>query len=268
MPGKKAIPGIPFGSTVGDSLELVRKMWGMTGLPTIPSPANLAQMAVRLPQNLPNMVAPTLDLAELDKRIADLRAVEQWLELNVGMLRTTIQSLEVQRGTIATLKGIGGAVLSPVLKTKPEEDPQAAALAQQLAAWQAWQAAMQTQTAASPAAPAAEAAPEAAPAETTKRRRRSRAPRVVPAPLNPGVWWNAMQDQFARIAATAAAAAAEAAAEEDARARAAQPPAPAAPESEPEPATSTRRARKAAPLPAAGKTPAKATGQSRRRRPA
>jgi len=262
MPGKKAIPGIPFGSTVGDSLELVRKMWGMTGLPTIPSPANLAQMAVRLPQNLPNMVAPTLDLAELDKRIADLRAVEQWLQLNVGMLRTTIQSLEVQRGTIAALKGIGGAVLSPVLKAKAEEDPQAAALAQQLAAWQAWQAAMQAPTAASTAAAEPATEPEAAPAEPAKRRRRSRTARVVPAPLNPGVWWNAMQDQFARIAATAAAAAAEAAAEEDARARAAQPPAPAQPEPEPAP----RRPRKAAARPAASAKPVKTAGKARRSR--
>lgn len=209
MPGKKAIPGIPFGSTVGDSLDLVRKMWGMTGLPGIPSPTNLAQMAVRLPQNLPNMVAPTLDIGELEKRIADLKAVEQWLQLNVGMLRTTIQSLEVQRATIATLKGISGAVLPSMLKGKPEDAAAVAALQQQFAALQAMQ---QAAVAVPP--------PVAAEPDTPKRRvrRRPRSASVMPAPLNPGVWWNAMQDQFARIAATAAAAAAEAAAEEDAKA--------------------------------------------------
>lgn len=211
MPGKKAIPGIPFGSTVGDSLDLVRKMWGMTGLPGIPSPTNLAQMAVRLPQNLPNMVAPTLDIGELEKRIADLKAVEQWLQLNVGMLRTTIQSLEVQRATIATLKGISGAVLPSMLKGKPEDAATVAALQQQFAALQAMQQA---------AAAVPPPVPVAAEPETPKRRvrRRPRPASMMPAPLNPGVWWNAMQDQFARIAATAAAAAAEAAAEEDAKA--------------------------------------------------
>ena len=69
-------------------------------------------MAARIPQQLPNMFAPTLDVNELEKRIADLRAVEQWLELNASILRTTIQSLEVQRATIATLKGISGAMLA------------------------------------------------------------------------------------------------------------------------------------------------------------
>ena len=111
-------PGsLPFANPVGDSLELMKKMWGFAGLPGIPglpSAGNLASMASRIPQQLPNMFAPTLDVDELEKRIADLRAVEQWLELNASILRTTIQSLEVQRATIATLKGISGAMLSPI----------------------------------------------------------------------------------------------------------------------------------------------------------
>ncbi len=109
---------LPFTNPVGDSLELMKKMWGFAGLPGIPglpSAGNLASMASRIPQQLPNMFAPTLDVNELEKRIADLRAVEQWLELNAGILRTTIQSLEVQRATIATLKGISGAMLAPML---------------------------------------------------------------------------------------------------------------------------------------------------------
>ena len=109
---------------MGDSMDLMRKMWGMAGLPGIPNPANLASMAMRLPQQLPSMVAPTFDVNELDKRIADLRAVEQWLELNASMLRTTIQTLEVQRATIATLKGISGAMLAPLHQARPESGSQ------------------------------------------------------------------------------------------------------------------------------------------------
>ena len=111
----KRAGNLPFSNPVGDSLELMKKMWGFAGLPGIPTPGNLASMAARVPQQLPNMFAPTLDVNELEKRIADLRAVEQWLELNAGILRTTIQSLEVQRATIATLKGISGAMLAPML---------------------------------------------------------------------------------------------------------------------------------------------------------
>lgn len=44
------------------------------------------------------------DLKEMDKRISELKAVEQWLSLNLTLLKTTIQGLEVQRGTIAAIK--------------------------------------------------------------------------------------------------------------------------------------------------------------------
>src|SRR5664279_6420196 len=49
-------------------------------------------------------VAPTLDPAELEKRIGELRTVQFWLEQNARMLATTIQALEVQKMTLSTLK--------------------------------------------------------------------------------------------------------------------------------------------------------------------
>jgi hypothetical protein len=49
-------------------------------------------------------IAPTLDPAELDKRIEELRTVQFWLEQNARMLAATIQALEVQRMTLSTLK--------------------------------------------------------------------------------------------------------------------------------------------------------------------
>ena len=196
---------LPFSNPVADSLELMKKMWGFAGLPGIPTPGNLASMAARVPQQLPNMFAPTLDVNELEKRIADLRAVEQWLELNAGILRTTIQSLEVQRATIATLKGISGAMLAPMLSRSeaspklPSDPPPEVALG--LAAMKAEES-MATKTGA-PSTP-----PTSAPKKSS---RRTSPPSVTPAaaiaaPLNPTAWWNTLQDQFTRLAAAAAAA--------------------------------------------------------------
>ncbi|HEY6513866.1 MAG TPA: PhaM family polyhydroxyalkanoate granule multifunctional regulatory protein [Burkholderiaceae bacterium] len=54
--------------------------------------------------NVGQWIAPTLDPAELDKRIEELRTVQFWLEQNARMLATTIQALEVQRMTLSTLK--------------------------------------------------------------------------------------------------------------------------------------------------------------------
>lgn len=193
---------LPFANPVGDSLELMKKMWGFAGLPGIPglpSAGNLASMAARVPQHLPNMFAPTLDVNELEKRIADLRAVEQWLELNASILRTTIQSLEVQRATIATLKGISGAMLAPMLGRSetlpnlPRNPPPEVALGL---------AAMKAEESSSALAVPAQGAPKKSSPRASKR---SAAQSVaVAVPLNPAAWWSTLQDQFTKIATAAA----------------------------------------------------------------
>ena len=70
---------------------------------------NLAKGASQsIPQmpNLANWVAPSLNLEELEKRIDELKAVHFWLEQNSRALGATIQALEVQKMTLATLKGM------------------------------------------------------------------------------------------------------------------------------------------------------------------
>jgi hypothetical protein len=74
-----------------DGLEFLRKMWGNLGF------------------GMPGMVTPTLDTDELERRIADLKAVEGWLKMNLGMLQMTIQGLEVQRATLAAVRAMGQA---------------------------------------------------------------------------------------------------------------------------------------------------------------
>ena len=70
---------------------------------------NLAKGATQnIPQmpNLGNWVAPTINVEELEKRIAELKAVQFWLDQNATALKATIQALEVQKMTLATLKGM------------------------------------------------------------------------------------------------------------------------------------------------------------------
>ncbi len=64
--------------------------------------------ADKIPQlpNLGNWVAPTLNVEELDKRISELKSVQFWLDQNATALKATIQALEVQKMTLATLKGM------------------------------------------------------------------------------------------------------------------------------------------------------------------
>lgn len=80
------------------SMEMMRQAW--TGLA---SQGGLAQI-------LP--MTPSMSVEELDRRIAELRSVESWLRMNLSMLDSTIQGMEVQRATINTLKSFVGKMSS------------------------------------------------------------------------------------------------------------------------------------------------------------
>jgi hypothetical protein len=65
-----------------------------------------ASQAVPQMPNLSNWIAPSLNEEELDKRIAELKAVHFWLDQNSKALGATVQALEVQKLTLAPLKGM------------------------------------------------------------------------------------------------------------------------------------------------------------------
>ena len=70
---------------------------------------NLAKSASQSVPQMPNManwIAPTMSVEDLEKRIDELKAVHFWLDQNSKALAATIQALEVQKMTLATLKGM------------------------------------------------------------------------------------------------------------------------------------------------------------------
>ena len=54
-------------------------------------------------------LSPPMNPEELERKIAELKSVENWLKLNLSMLSSTIQGMEVQLATIATLKSFMAA---------------------------------------------------------------------------------------------------------------------------------------------------------------
>lgn len=99
---KPTIPNIPGIGAMTDTLDFMKNLWGNMGLPNMNFP-NMGAGSL----GIPGMVMPTLSVEEIHKKITDLKAVESWLALNMNMLRGTIQALEVQAATIATLKNMG-----------------------------------------------------------------------------------------------------------------------------------------------------------------
>ncbi len=92
---------LPF-ATMSTGLDFVKQVWSNVDVPT--------GAAGPLAESLSKFITPTLDVAEIDKRLTDLRTVQKWLELNLNILKTTVQTLEVQRGTVAQLARLGLAV--------------------------------------------------------------------------------------------------------------------------------------------------------------
>jgi hypothetical protein len=175
---------------------------------------------------LPNMgqwIAPTLDPAELDKRIDELRTVQFWLEQNARMLATTIQALEVQRMTLSTLQTMNVQMtdlrdamkLAPVASMTSAAGAAASSVAQSFGAEGLLNAAKGAMVggARKPADDAvgratvtpAEAEPPAPAAKAAKPAKAAKAPEPPAAAsvVDPMQWWGALTKQFTQIAADA-----------------------------------------------------------------
>ena len=179
-------------SGMTDTLEFVKNLWGGRNIPG----------AVPGMSAMPGMPGAGLSVEDLDKKIADLKAVESWLNLNMGMLRGSIQALEIQRGTLVTLKAMGDSMVQAMSQTGAASESAMAPFSQFFA--QAAQAAV----------PSATARPEA-PAATPASPGQAGAAPDQPAAQAPGTdaqgaampaavaWWNLLQEQFRQAVASA-----------------------------------------------------------------
>ena len=76
---------------------------GFEFLQNLAGGASMAQATPQMP-SLGNWVAPTFSVEDIEKRIEELKAVQFWLDQNAKALAATIQALEVQKMTLATLR--------------------------------------------------------------------------------------------------------------------------------------------------------------------
>lgn len=152
------VPGIPGVTALTDTLAFVKNMWGNMGVP--------------------GMVLPTVSVEDLDKKISDMKAVESWLNLNMSMLRGTIQTMEVQRATLASLKSMN-ATMQAAMKTASEHGFK-------------------------PVAPADISCGAAAASDAPDQPLPSGPNNLFNAPMfNPAAWWTVLQDQFGHAVSNA-----------------------------------------------------------------
>jgi len=165
--------GIPGMDAMNETLDFVKNLWGGLSMPG-------------MNMKIPGMIMPTLSVEEINKQIADLKTVESWLTLNMNMLRSTIQALEVQSATISTLQAMGES-FSAAVKPASREAPLAAAKKPEP------EPEPKEPEAKQPEAKQPEAEAPAAPGSA----KAAQQPDAATAALaNPAIWWNMLQDQF------------------------------------------------------------------------
>ena len=188
------------------------------------------QRAVPQLPNLGSWVAPTFNVEDLEKRIQELKAVHFWLDQNTRALSATIQALEVQKMTLATLQGMNLSMgdVANALKVKATDTMAGMAGLAGLAGLGGFggvsakpdaapaQPPVAPEPARSPAAPAPSPyffSPAPAPAPVPVP---APAPEVAPEPVaasaanapapgrvDPMQWWGSLTQQFQTIAANA-----------------------------------------------------------------
>ena len=171
---------------------------------------NLAKQAAgSATQSTPQMpslgswVAPTLNVEELDKRIQELKAVQFWLDQNAMALKATIQALEVQKMTLATLKGMNFNMgeLANAFKLKVPES--AAEGGQPVANKGKIFAGLEVPPSSFQARGAAEETSENHPASTSAAKSEPEKTPAAGGVVDPLQWWGALTQQFQTIAADA-----------------------------------------------------------------
>ena len=169
MADPNPLAGMPLAESLAnqmnESLQWMSRMWGNPAAPLAGAESIFGGQSP-LPPGLPSMLMPTLDPKELETRINDLKTVAHWLDMNRTLLQSTIQTLEMQRNAIVALQAM----------TRPAQ-------AGTLVGGGHAGASSASETAAQP---------------------RTDAPNTPPLPFDPTIWWNALQEQFARVAAAAA----------------------------------------------------------------
>uniref|UniRef100_E1T5V1 Uncharacterized protein n=1 Tax=Burkholderia sp. (strain CCGE1003) TaxID=640512 RepID=E1T5V1_BURSG len=190
-PPFSGFPGFP-------PAEMLDRMWSMMRLSPFGSAFGGAQPGAGLAPSLSmmsDMMAPLTNVEELDKRITDMRAVEQWLKLNLSMLQSAIQALEVQRATLATLRAFGAFAQQSMTQPgatgqAPTPSPAPAPSSSPASGWPHAEA----------SASAAASGPAAAESASAPESESDEQPASAAPAFDPTVWWNLLQSQFNQIA--------------------------------------------------------------------
>ncbi|MGN6084237.1 PhaM family polyhydroxyalkanoate granule multifunctional regulatory protein [Trinickia sp.] len=202
--GQPPFPGFPGFPPA----EMLDKMWDMMRL--TPFGAAFPGMQPGTAQGfgsplaaMSDMMSPLMNVEELDKRITDMRAVEQWLKLNLNMLQSAIQALEVQRATLSTLRAFGAFAQASMTQPTEAASGQASPSSSWGSSTSGWPNRSNDMGTGHAAAQPGAGASGAAPSADEPSGAGAQAGEAASAAFDPSGWWNLLQSQFNQLAAFA-----------------------------------------------------------------
>jgi hypothetical protein len=72
-----------------DFMEFMQKMWNPMSFP------------------VPGMFMPTASVEDIEKKIAEMKGVENWLTMNIGFIQMTVKTLEMQKAALESFAAAG-----------------------------------------------------------------------------------------------------------------------------------------------------------------
>ena len=87
-----------------EMFEFFQKMWNPMSFP------------------IPGMFQPTMSAEEVEKKIVELRSVENWLKMNLSFVQMTLKTLEMQKSALEAIQE-SAAAAAPKADKKPKGKP-------------------------------------------------------------------------------------------------------------------------------------------------
>ena len=107
--------------TPQQALEFMQKMWNPFGVPMpgfgMPGMPQAEPMGAQgggagmpgMPFPNPAMMFAALDPAEVERKIGELRVIENWLAMSLSMMQMSIKTLELQKASLEALRSAGSS---------------------------------------------------------------------------------------------------------------------------------------------------------------
>lgn len=128
QPPSNLPPDFPFSPQ--DAMEFMQKMWNPFGVPMpgfgVPGAAAQGTPAAVFANPMGGMPFPnpaamfaTLDPAEIQRKIDELKVVEGWLQMSLNMMQMSIKTMELQRASLDALRSAQAPAKPETGRNKP-----------------------------------------------------------------------------------------------------------------------------------------------------